>query len=134
MKKIILLGFLPLLLGLLLYVLFSPFNPLQRFFGLPEGIIYNQRIPRCVYQQIPDLLWAFSLTNLLLVLAAPRQFRDLLFILGLSVVITFSFEILQLLKVYPGTFDYVDLSMYLAGTIPALLEFKKANKGEIELS
>lgn len=113
--------FSPLLIGGVIYYLtrsntiyflnwidrISPFERPQMTFS--ETITYN----------LPDGLWSFALTNLLLIIWGCEINKKTCFWLIISLLIGVSFEL------FYGTFDYKDLFFILAGAIiPIFLTYK----------
>jgi hypothetical protein len=73
---------------------------------------------------LPDGLWLLSYTALMLEIWNHRISKQSLFwIFSLPCIALFS-EFLQLFKVIPGTFDFIDLIFYSLGTA---LPFYKSN-------
>jgi hypothetical protein len=116
----------PLFLGGILYILFRSTN-LRMFkwftsLGLKNtinyirecAIEYKNDIPNWAYFSLPDGLWIYSFTSAILIywyndIKKTKLWLLIPFITG---VLT---EILQGLKLFPGTFDNFDLSFSVLG-------------------
>lgn len=131
MKKIKLYtpSFLTLLLGGLIYIccrteslrMFSWFNSIK----LSEFIIFirnytpnfNNQIPDWIKFSLPDGLWLFSFTSLILITWKNEITSSNIFWLISLPLVALSSEIAQVCSILPGTFDYLDLTMYILGFI-----------------
>lgn len=113
-------SFLPLFLGGLVYILFRSkslimfewftYLKLDRLLdSLRAHLIgFKAFLPQWIYYSIPDGLWIYSLTSALIIywhdnLKFGRYWLIIPFVLGICV------EILQGFKLFPGTFDWIDL-------------------------
>jgi hypothetical protein len=123
--------FLPIFLGGILYILFrsSDLKMFQwfKFCGL-ENLIFHVRsylcelkylIPSWSYYSIPNALWVYSFTSSLLLYwhnNSNKYFWVLIpFMTGVFV------EILQLFNLFPGSFDYLDLTFASLSFILSIL-------------
>jgi hypothetical protein len=123
--------FLPIFLGGILYILFrsSDLKMFQwfKFCGL-ENLIFQVRsylcelkylIPSWSYYSIPNALWVYSFTSSLLLYwhnNSNKYFWVLIpFMTGVFV------EILQLFNLFPGSFDYLDLTFASLSFILSIL-------------
>lgn len=114
--------FMPLLLGGLLYIAYRS-KSLRMFYwfeliGLNSPIsnlrdnLYalKQYIPPWVYFSLPDGLWVYSFTSSILILWKKNNYWILFpIITGIMV------EVLQGFSLFPGTFDYLDLTFSIIG-------------------
>lgn len=112
----------PLLLGGLLYIAYRS-KSLRMFYwfeliGLNSPIsnlrdnLYalKQYIPPWVYFSLPDGLWVYSFTSSILILWKKNNYWILFpIITGIMV------EVLQGFSLFPGTFDYLDLTFSIIG-------------------
>jgi hypothetical protein len=85
---------------------------------------------------LPDGLWLFSYTVLMLEIWKQRINKESLFWIFILPFIALFSEFLQLFKVIPGTFDFIDLIFYSLGTIlpfyqPNVLIFSNKNHEKI---
>lgn len=111
---------LPLFFGGLIYILFRSTNLRMfewfNFIGL-EDIIFKSRaffsifkkyLPNWFYFSLPDALWIYSFNSAIITYWNNKKDK-----LKIWIVIPFTFgiiiEIFQCFKLFPGTFDYLDL-------------------------
>jgi len=138
-RLVILNVILPLIIGGLIYISFRSVN-LRMFvwfdaIGIHE-LIYKIRelfnpfksyIPKWIYFSLPDGLWVYSFSYVLLLI-----WKDKLKVAIVWLIIPFTagclVELAQLIKVFPGTFDYLDLIMSSLGIISSLLILKYKNE------
>lgn len=105
------LAFMSLILGMLIYVLFREpviFTLPAQYIGASLPLI---NLPDCIVTKfflnhVPDAFWCFSL----LFYRETIQQSSIRFI---AIVIIIGFELMQLSSYFPGTFDYIDLAIYL---------------------
>ena len=101
---------LPVVLGTVFYYVYAPeaavFRWLSVSIGLPlsEGIQPDGVLCRLVRNYGLDMLWAYSLSAVLIWLTSSR--RAALLIGGLFAAVT---EYLQYFGIFEGTFDYLDI-------------------------
>mgnify|MGYP005990036975 CR=1 FL=1 len=134
MKQRILLGtLLPLFFGIIIYVFFRNENiraiewlnsfdftkqiallrlPID-FLIAPEWFVYN----------LPDGLWIFSLTFLLLTIWNNDKSHQAKLWIAAPLVIAFSLEFGQLIGVGSGTFDLMDITFYFFGFILSVITY-----------
>ncbi len=133
--RFILCVLLPLTSGGLTYILFRK-DSLRMFswfhkIGLSE-LISSARVfassfapPDWVIYSLPDALWLFSFTSLILLLWENKLTRNAIFWSTAATVIGICSEIGQALKLVPGTFDSLDLLfLLLASTLSFILTFR----------
>jgi len=125
--KIILHGYLPLLIGSLIYILFRPYSLLMfrwfevlkidsiiLFFRNSIGI-YKDFIPDIVIYSFPNGLWTYSLiSNIILIWNNEKNYYMYFWII-IAVIISLGGEIGQAINVIPGTFDFLDLILISLG-------------------
>jgi len=127
-KKQFIFGFLlPILIGGLIYVffrsntliMFSWFNDLRispiildiRQYTMP----FKNYFPDWFLYSLPDGLWIFSYTSLILLLSNNIiKFKNIFWILIIFIYVI-SIEFLQLFGLYNGTFDIFDILFYISG-------------------
>ena len=125
----------PLLVGGLTYILFRA-DTLKMFqwfsrLGLEESIhrirqtTYGQfKMPAWFIFSLPDALWLFSFTNLMLILWKDKFSINSMFWILLAPTVGIFSELGQAIKIVPGTFDLTDLVLL---TIASFLPFIKIN-------
>ena len=121
MKKWTFYWWIPLFIGCLIYVLFRTdtllYNKLLGNFFTPIGSpkTFLQKI---IIFSLPDGLWAMSYTMLIFHLRNDKTFKTLIWSILIPVIGILS-EIGQLYYLIPGTFDIIELIMYI--TAPLLV-------------
>ena len=110
----------PLLLGGIFYILFRT-TELRMFkwfvfLGL-DSIIFSMRanlagfknyLPSWTYYSLPDGLWVYSFTSALIIYWNNNN-KKLIFWLLIPFITGILVEILQGFRLFPGTFDFLDL-------------------------
>lgn len=127
-----------LLCGSLIYILFRTSN-LQMFLWFDKlrllhlinnfrtyTINHSHTLPSIVLYSLPDGLWIFSYVNLVLFLWKNEIKKENLFWIFIIPIISIVSELGQLLKIISGTFDPMDLVMYLIGTTLPFIIYKKS--------
>lgn len=71
------------------------------FYGLKESI------PKWLYFSFPDALWVYSFTSALLL--SGNEIKSLKYWLLIPFILGPFLELLQLINLFPGTFDVIDL-------------------------
>ena len=116
----------PLLLGGLLYVLFRSTKLRMfewfSFIGLTGAIQssrtmmfdFKNHIPNWVYFSLPDGLWIYSFTSAIIIYWNNDNKKIRLWLL-IPIATGIFIEILQGLKLFSGTFDYLDLTFSILG-------------------
>jgi len=136
-KEIVLInGFLSLLVGSIIYILFRT-NHLKMFswfeyMGLIDTInnIRNQTSNYHLYDwflfSLPDGLWLFSYVSLMLFIwKGEIMLKNILWI-SIVPTIALASEIGQSLNIIPGTYDVNDMIMYIIGAILPLIIYNKS--------
>tara|TARA_B110000977_G_scaffold96214_1_gene126947 strand:- start:3075 stop:3518 length:444 start_codon:yes stop_codon:yes gene_type:complete len=136
MKRQIILGnFLTLLLGGLVYIsfrqdtlkMFNWFDSVNLSEAISELRLYTlplaDFLPNWFLYSLPDGLWLFSYLSVLLVVWDNVITKHNIHWLLLVPVVAIFSEIGQLFKIVPGTFDILDLTFYLCGTVLPILIF-----------
>lgn len=80
---------------------------------------YKSNLPVWLIYSVPDALWVYSLISAIFI-TWGKDFLNVKFWLVISLLIAPSLEFLQFLKLFPGTFDIIDLLFYLIGSILSL--------------
>ena len=137
MKKQFLIGsILSLILGTLVYLLFRV-STLKIFSWLENigvdflnfkirktTLNYTEILPDWFLFSLPDGLWIFSYTSLILHIWGKTSKESFFWIIIIPAIAIFS-EILQGLKLIPGTFDSIDLLFYTLGLLLPLTFINK---------
>ncbi len=116
----------PLLIGGLLYILFRS-TTLRMFdwfsFVGIDKIIHSARtfvldfknsIPNWIYYSLPDGLWVYSFTSAILIFWNNDSKKSTLWLL-VPFITGVLIEIFQGFKLFPGTFDILDLTFSILG-------------------
>lgn len=85
-------------------------------------------IPRWVIYSLPDGLWMFSGTTLILNVWNNIISKQSIFWIILMPLGAFFFEYLQKLKYIRGTFDFLDIANYLIGFTASILIYTNITK------
>ncbi len=89
-------------------------------------ILYGNKLPDILLYSLPDGFWIFSYISLILYLWKNElKTENLLWIFMIPLIAILS-EIGQLMHIVPGTFDILDLLMYLLGTALPFIIYKKS--------
>lgn len=119
--------FLPLAVGLCIYLLFYNGTYLNSIFGIELSFKANSLLGIFMKSWACDILWAYSLTySLYFVLYAFKN--RILFSAILSICIATGFELLQLFGKVNGTFDILDIIFQIAAVISAAGVIKRREK------
>ena len=122
MKKWTFYWWIPLFIGCLIYVLFRTdtllYNKLLGIFFTPIASP-NTFLQRIIVFSLPDGLWAMSYTILIFHLRKDKTVRTLIWSIIIPIVGILS-EIGQLYYLIPGTFDIIDLIMYIVAPTLAI--------------
>lgn len=123
----IILYFIPLILGGLIYIIFRTETLIMfqwfRYINISDEIrlIKSYRttysFPNWFIYSLPDGLWIFSYTAISLKIWKHLITRQNIFWVFSIPIIAISSEFLQLFKIIPGTFDFLDAIFYSVGTI-----------------
>lgn len=136
--RLILTVIIPLTIGGLIYILFRSDSlkmfrwfdsiGLSYFFDIARHqITFASKIPNWIIFSLPDALWLFSFTNLMLILWDYNFSRLSIFWIILAPLIGLFSELGQAITIIPGTFDFTDLTLLLIATI---LPFSIINKNK----
>lgn len=122
---------LPVVLGTAFYCVYAPeaavFRWLSECIGLPlfAGMQPDGILCRLVRNYGLDMLWAYSLSAVLILLTGSR--RTALLIGGLFAAMT---EYLQYFRIFEGTFDYLDIVCEWAAILIAAIAVRE--KGSVK--
>lgn len=121
----------PLLLGTIIYVFYrKPTFNLINWSDLNEvlkDLNVRTNLPKWIIYNLPDGLWVFSFTYLVLFIYKFKfSKKTLFFTLFVPIMISLISEIGQYFRFMQGTFDLLDVLFYFIGfLLPILLNFKK---------
>lgn len=95
-----------------------------------SGIKYF--LPQWTYYSLPDGLWVYSFTSALLIVW-DNQFKNAKFWLLVPLFTGLVIEIAQGLKIFPGTFDIIDLIFCFSALLLSIIFLTpKKEKNEIQ--
>jgi hypothetical protein len=129
MKQKILIGTLPVFLGGLIYLTYRADTLLMfswaKFVGLTDFVnflrtdnfLQKLTIPNWVKYSLPDALWLFSFTYIILLLWDFKITRQSVLWIFLAPTVGLFSELGQLVEIIPGTFDKIDLLLLLLAAI-----------------
>lgn len=129
MKQKILIGTLPVFLGGLIYLTYRADTLLMfswaKYIGLTDFVnflrtdnfLQNLTIPNWVKYSLPDALWLFSFTYIILLLWDFKINRQSVLWIFLTPTVGLFSELGQLVEIIPGTFDKIDLLLLLLAAI-----------------
>ena len=127
---------LPIVIGGLIYILFRSDKLLMfhwfKTIGLGQPVkflrnidsIKNNIIPNWIKYSLPDGLWVFSYVSLMLLIWDNKISKPTGVWIFIVPVIAIMSEFGQLFKLVPGTFDLIDLAVYLFSTLLPIVLFK----------
>ncbi len=114
----ILVSIMALATGLLIYLLYRPQGA---FFVELTGLgTYIPAVPTWFVGSLPDGLWMFSLTLIVLTIWGLRLSHQSTPWLAATAICGLGFEILQLSSIVPGVFDPIDIWATAVGFVLAL--------------
>lgn len=136
-KQLIFGGILTLITGGMIYILFRT-SSLKMFswyqiIGLDEltnelrkfTFQFADKIPEWILFSLPDGLWIFSYVSLMLFIWKNSVSIKNIFWISIIPILAIGSEIGQLFGLVSGTFDFVDLLLYLFGmTLPFIFYYK----------
>lgn len=137
-KRTILHVFLPVLVGSLIYILFrkeslNVFLWLDKISLLDTVVIlrndliqFKDKIPTIILYSLPNGIWAYSATYLMLIIWGKywEQVPSLFWMLT-PLFLSVSAELLQLTNIVNGTFCFYDMVFYIAGFILPIIIFRR---------
>ena len=135
MRIIIIHIIIPLVIGSLIYVLFRTTSlrvfKWFDFVGIRNGIEsirsyfipMDKYIPMWVKYSLPDSLWVYSFTSSMLIVWSD-EFKIGKFLLLIPLFLGCLVELAQSVKVFPGTFDIMDLLLNTIGFILSIALLK----------
>lgn len=145
MKRLLSTVIIPLLIGGVIYILFRS-DSLVMFswfesFGVEKIILafrqlnYGQsNLPNWAIFSLPDALWVFSFTNLMLIIWRDIFSSQSILWIFIAPIIGIVSEVGQGLHFIRGTFDATDLILILiASTLPFITRLKKLKRLQYEI-
>jgi len=133
MRKLIFLSILSIVFGGVIYIAFRSSSIILFkwidyivFTDLVENfrqitLPYTECLPDWFLYCLPDGLWMFSYSSIVLVIWKQRITKySLLWLLSLP-IISIMFEVLQYYDYFQGTFDILDIIFYLLGSLLPIL-------------
>jgi hypothetical protein len=125
---------LPIAIGGFIYILFREKSLLMFSWFTKIGLdnlihnirtiaIWNYQLPDWVIYSLPDGIWVYSLTSLMLIIWYGDVSILKYFWLSIGLIIGLSIELCQLMGFYPGTFDKMDILFYIIGSITPIILF-----------
>lgn len=133
----IMIYFLPLILGGFIYIIFRTETLIMfhwfKYLNFSDeiNIIKNFKpvhyFPNWFIYNLPDGLWIFSYTAISLEIWKHSITRQNIFWIFSIPIIAVLSEFLQLFKIIPGTFDFLDVTFYILGTISSYYILTKNN-------
>jgi hypothetical protein len=144
-KHIILFVALPILIGGLIYILTRPDRLLMfdwfNQIGIGENIAklrhetdFKQFLNNWIIYNSPAWIWTFSLTVLLGVIWNYKMNRESIIVLLIPLLLGVLSEISQKIGVINGTYDFVDMILYIIGGLSGIFLIKFLNyKHKIKL-
>ena len=129
-KKILFLisnAFVPLLLGLAIYVFMKNGTYINSFLG--DEFNYSPKTVLGIFiaNWFCDFLWSYALVFALYLVLSPFK-NNLIFSCVTSALLGLILELLQGTNILSGTFDWWDIIIEIVAVIIALLNLKKTNK------
>jgi hypothetical protein len=68
----------------------------------------------------PDALWVYSFTSFFIIIYGMKKNHNII-IYCIPLIIAVTSEMLQLIKVIPGTFDYKDVFSYISSSVISIV-------------
>ncbi len=144
MKKNLLLSFLSILIGGLIYLAFRSTDIILfkflNYLGL-KNLIYDLRhftyefkffLPNWFLYSLPDGLWLFSYQCIVLIIWKFNLNKSSLFWLFILPVLFILVEFFQLYGILKGTFDWFDILFFIFGSLlPIIINKKYINESKL---
>lgn len=140
--KIGLFGFLPILFGGFIYVISRTetilFFNWTKSAGIESGIktirefFKNHQVSEWVKFNLPDLLWVFGFTSVMIIIWEGYKSRTKIFYISTPFFIGIASELIQFYKHEYGTFDINDIVCYMLGTIMSIIIITTINQSNNE--
>lgn len=104
-----------LLIGVAIYIFFREHTYINSFFGLQKISSRDSLLLDAISFYLPDFLWAYSLTFMLALFCEHRLSGVISSLFGVV------WEIMQRIGAVSGTFDMIDILMYITASMFAVL-------------
>lgn len=140
--KIGLFGFIPILFGGLIYVVSRAetilFFNCTKAIGIENeikairGFFKDHQLSEWFKFNLPDLLWVFGFTSVMIVIWKNYKSKIKVFYIVLPLLIGISSELIQFYNPIYGTFDFNDIVCYILGTIMSIIILKTINQPKNE--
>ena len=136
-KQIITHVVIPILIGSSIYliyrsetlIMFGWFNALgvsDLVSKLRNFSLFNSQIPLWIKYSLPDGLWVYSLTSLMIIIWRDVKSKSKYYWIASSIIIAIVIELGQYLRLIPGTYDILDIILCLiAFSLSFLILYKK---------
>ncbi len=135
LKDILIYVVFPLFIGGLIYIVsrskslkifdwFEKIN-LSNEIEIIRNYFLNVKLPNRIIYNLPDLLWVFSFTSLLLIIWNKRIYKENILYLLFPMVIGVLSEFGQFLSIINGTYDTIDVIFYIFGGLSSILIISK---------
>ena len=111
--------------GLKMFHWFDAIGILKPLLEIRQDLIPARKFPEWFLFALPDGLWTFSYMSLILFIWKNTICKQNMIWLACIPFAAISSEALQFLKLIPGTYDNMDLIMYLLGTGLPFIIYKK---------
>ena len=96
-----------------------------------KSFIWNNYLPKWVIFSLPGGLWMFACTSLILIVWKNELNKQSLFWLFIMPFLSILSEFTQLFHLINGTFDIIDITIYLIGFLLPIIIFSNFNKTKI---
>jgi hypothetical protein len=92
----------------------------------------DYQLPDWIRFNLPDLLWVFGFTSVMIIIWKGVQSKIKLFYIILPLFIGVASELLQYFIPNFGTFDSIDILFYTFGSLTSILILKTINQSKYE--
>jgi len=120
--KLILHCIIPILVGLSIYVLFRGINIIDS--SRKTFPLFQFRPADFILYNIPDGLWLYSFLSSIAIIWKNNSSLHFKYWILIAIVLSFLSEFLQIILWLPGTFDLLDLLVYIMATTIFLVNFR----------
>ena len=94
--------------------------------NLRKFSLFNSQIPLWIKYSLPDGLWVYSLTSLMIIIWQDVKSKSKYYWIASSIIIAIVIELGQYLRLIPGTYDILDIILCLiAFSLSFLILYKK---------
>jgi hypothetical protein len=141
-KNIGILGFTPIVFGAFIYLISRPKTillfewiriiKLEKLSNKIREFFTEYNFPNWVKYNLPDLLWVFGFTSVMLIIWNGIETRFKSIYIFIPLFIGVMSEFLQYFNPKFGTFDLLDIIFYSLGSVTSILILKTINKRSYE--